>query len=84
MSVTTLPNERKLITRIEVIRVMPQLTDEEPIDGLIEDPWKVLDCEPDPSGCEVIFEDEAFSGSNRDTLYYVRAIEEHERDYQCR
>ena len=69
-------NERKLITRIEVIRVMPQLTDDEPIDGLIEDPWKVLDCKPDPSGCEVIFEDEEFPGSNRDTLYYVRAIEE--------
>lgn len=69
-------DQRKLITRIEVIRVLPQVHDKEPIKDLIADPWKVFECAPDQRGCEVSFSDEDFPALGRDALYYVRAIEE--------
>ncbi len=43
--------------------------------GLVEDPWRVLPCPADGSGCVVEFADAEFSGSGRDAVYYVRAIE---------
>ena len=46
------------------------------LEGLVEDPWRVLACDPDPAGCQVAFADEEFATSGRDALYYVRAIEE--------
>ena len=36
--------ERNKITRIEVIKITPQNSNEEDINNLIMDPWKVLDC----------------------------------------
>ncbi|MBI1238645.1 MAG: DUF3604 domain-containing protein [Alphaproteobacteria bacterium] len=69
-------NERKLITRIEVVRIRPQATPGEPVDELIEDVWRSFTCEPNPEGCTVSFSDEEFASAGRDTLYYVRAIEE--------
>ncbi|NQZ96951.1 MAG: DUF3604 domain-containing protein [Myxococcales bacterium] len=69
-------DRRRLITRIEVIRVRPQQVRGEPIAGLIEDPWRSFRCDPDPSGCAVTFADPEFGQQGRDTLYYVRAIEE--------
>lgn len=69
-------DERKLITRIEVIRVRPQISDDEKVASLIEDPWKVLECDPTEAGCSVDFEDPEFRTSSRDALYYVRAIQE--------
>ncbi len=68
--------ERKLITRIEVIRIRPQSYENEPVDNLIEDVWKQFECPKDPAGCMVDFEDPEFDTVRRDTLYYVRAIEE--------
>ena len=68
-------DERRLITRIEVVRVRTQLGPDESVATLIEDPWKVLPCEPDATGCRVAFSDDAFLASGRDALYYVRAIE---------
>ena len=47
-----------------------------PLRGLIDDPWQKLACEPSPSGCVVQFEDPDFAAAGRDTVYYVRAIEE--------
>ncbi len=69
-------DERYLIDRIEVIRVRPQNYQDEPVDELIEDSWRVFECEPDPAGCSVEFTDAEFMSGGRDALYYVRAIEE--------
>jgi hypothetical protein len=69
-------DQRRRISRIEVVRIRPQVDESENIDGLVEDPWKVLTCPGDPAGCQVAFTDESFSSVGRDALYYVRAIEE--------
>jgi hypothetical protein len=69
-------DERKLVTRIEVVRIRPQARPGEPVAGLIEDPWKTLPCEPSQNGCVAQFEDPDFTAAGRDTVYYVRAIEE--------
>lgn len=66
---------RHEIDRIEVVRIRPQLNENEGMDHLIEDPWKVLPCPPNRDGCQVAFTDPDFSGSGRDAVYYVRAIE---------
>jgi hypothetical protein len=69
-------NERKLVTRIEVVRIRPQATPGEDVAGLIEDPWLVHACPADPAGCTFRFEDPDHASDARDALYYVRAIEE--------
>lgn len=69
-------DERRRISRIEVIRIRPQTAPEEPIAALIEDPWRSLDCPPGPAGCTVEFSDPAFPESGREVVYYVRAIQE--------
>jgi len=58
------------------VRIKPQASPDEPVDSLIEDPWRVYPCPPSPDGCIVEFADEDFMSSARETLYYVRAIEE--------
>jgi len=68
-------DERKPITRIEVVRIRPQASPTETVASRIEDPWKVLPCEPSQAGCVVHFEDPDFATAARDTTYYVRAIE---------
>lgn len=69
-------DQRKLITTIEIIRIRPQSYSGEPIDPLIEDPWKTFECTPSQEGCVVEFQDEQFLGSNREIVYYARAIQE--------
>lgn len=69
-------DERNLITRIEVVRIRPQITPNEPVADLIEDPWRIFQCAPDPAGCSVEFSDPEFSRGRRDVAYYVRAIQE--------
>lgn len=69
-------DERYLIERIEVVRIRPQSYAGEPVEGLIEDAWRVFECAPNSSGCSVDFSDPEFASSGRDTVYYVRAIEE--------
>ena len=66
-------DERYYIDRIEVVRIRPQSRKDEPVKELIEDQWKVLKCERNRAGCSVEFSDPDFS---RDTVYYVRAIQE--------
>ena len=68
--------QRRLITRIEVVRIRPQMRAGEAIAGLVEDPWKVIPCDADPAGCVATFTDAELGVSARDALYYVRAIEE--------
>ena len=69
-------NERKRITRIEIVRIQRQISEEEPIAPLIDDPWKVVECPDSEQGCQVQFSDPAFPKMQRDTLYYVRAIQQ--------
>ena len=69
-------DERYAITRIEVVRIHPRSGPEEPVDDLIETPWKTFACNGGPEGCAVEFEDEEYPGASRDTVYYVRAIQE--------
>ncbi|MCA9505696.1 MAG: DUF3604 domain-containing protein [Myxococcota bacterium] len=66
---------RRPISRIEIVRIQPQRTPDEAIIGLVEDPWRVIDCEPDPQGCVATFVDPDYVRGGRDVLYYARAIE---------
>ena len=69
-------DERKAIARIEVVRIRPQMGRDEAVADLIEDPWRVLHCDPDASSCSVEFGDSEYPDAGRDTVYYVRAIQE--------
>jgi Protein of unknown function (DUF3604) len=69
-------DERKVITRIEVVRIRPQQTQGEPLEPLIDDPWQTFQCPPDQNGCQASFDDPDFAGRERDAVYYARAIEE--------
>ena len=68
--------QRHRIDRIEVVRIRPQLHPEEDLAELVEDPWKVFPCSPDEAGCIAEFEDPAFASGERETIYYVRALQE--------
>lgn len=70
-------DERREITRIEVIKITPQNYNDEPVENLIQDVWKVHKCKPNSQGeCRFRFSDPDYSKNGRDSLYYVRAIEE--------
>ena len=69
-------DRRKGISRIEVVRIRPRQGAHESARELIEDPWKVLPCEPASAGCSVEFEDPEFPRQQREMIYYVRAIQE--------
>jgi hypothetical protein len=68
-------DRRRPITRIEVVRIRPQVHEGEAVDGLIEDPWRVFPCDPGGETCTVEFSDEQFQTDGREALYYARAIE---------
>jgi hypothetical protein len=67
---------RRRITRIEVVRIRPQERPGEPVEKLIEDPWRRFPCPNDRAGCMVEFDDPDFVPGGRSALYYVRAIQE--------
>ncbi len=69
-------DERRRITRIEIVRIRPQVRAGEPVEALIEDPWRVFACPPRREGCAVEFTDEEFPAAGREAVYYVRAIQE--------
>ena len=56
--------------------IRPQSRPGESVDPLIEDPWQVLACPAGNSGCVATFSDPDFESGGRDSVYYVRAIEE--------
>lgn len=69
-------DERLRIERIEIVRIRPQRTANEPLEDLIDDPWKVLPCPRGTTPCQVTFEDPEFVDRQRPTLYYARALQE--------
>jgi len=69
-------DRRHRITRIEVVRIRRQMTPDETISELIDDPFITLPCPESSDVCEVTFEDAGFPSAGREVLYYVRAIQE--------
>ena len=69
-------DRRRRITRIEVVRVRPQVSPEEDIADLIDDPWRTLHCDDTLGGCAGTFVDPEFSTLGRDSVYYARVFEE--------
>jgi len=67
-------SKRHPLDRIEVVRIRPQITPDEPLDGLVDDPFLILDCAGQTT-CEASFSDPDFIAGGRDALYYVRAIQ---------
>ena len=67
--------ERHAMDRIEVVRIRPQISPDEDLADLIEDPFLTFDCDSQTT-CEVSFSDPDFVSGGRDALYYVRAIQE--------
>jgi hypothetical protein len=69
-------DERKRIARIEIVRIRPRAEPGEPLEALIEDPWRRFECADAGDGCRVVFEDAEHATAGRDGVYYARAIEE--------
>jgi hypothetical protein len=67
---------RRIIERIDIVRIRPRISRGEDVAGLVEDAWKSFACAPDEGGCVVEFEDADFVTSGRDSVYYARVIEE--------
>ncbi len=67
-------DERKAITRIEVVRIKPQIAEDEPLETLIEDPWRTFECASEED-CSIEFSDPEYPTLNRSVAYYVRAIQ---------
>lgn len=68
-------DKRRRISRIEVVRIRPQLRADEPVGPLVTDPLLVLPCPPE-GPCKVHFSDPEHATQGRDAFYYVRAIQE--------
>jgi hypothetical protein len=68
-------DRRKPIDRIEVIRILPQQQPGEPVEDLIQDPWRTFACSGDAAGCMVEFSDEEPARRTREAIYYVRALQ---------
>jgi hypothetical protein len=69
-------DERRQISRVEVVRISRQMSEAEAVEDLIEDPWLTIPCPADEEVCEVEFEDPWYPSAGREVVYYVRAIQE--------
>ena len=68
--------ERHKITHIDIIRVRPQISPDEDVAGLIDDPWATYQCKDNGTGCAFKFRDPSFADGHRMATYYVRAVQE--------
>lgn len=68
-------DERRPLERIEIVRIRPQRSADEPLDDLVEDPWRIFPCPAGESGCVAEFTDPEFPADARDTVYYARVVE---------
>lgn len=71
-------DRRKAITRIEVVRIRPQVSPDEAVATLVENQWRVFECPAQGRGCTIEFEDPDYSINKRNTLYYARVIQQPE------
>jgi hypothetical protein len=69
-------DRRKAITRIEVVRIRPQISPDESITPLVENQWRIFECPGQGAGCTVEFDDQDYDANKRNTLYYARVIQE--------
>lgn len=69
-------DERRRITRVEVVRIRPQISPDEKIEDLIDDPFETIPCPGTGPTCSVSFSDPDFVAGEREVAYYVRAIQE--------
>lgn len=71
------PGDQRLpIVRLEIIRVRSQQQPGEPLQDLIDDPWRIIDCPADGQGCRAEISDPEFNQLQRNTAYYARAIQQ--------
>ena len=66
---------RRLVTRVEVVRIRPRMHPDEKVADLVDDPWRSFACDPDPAGCVVTFSDPEFERAGREAVYYARVFE---------
>ncbi len=71
-------DERRQITRIEVVKIRPQASASEKLADLIEDRYLIHTCKPSADGCTFTFTDPEYTKGKRDAIYYVKAIQEAE------
>ena len=73
------PSDRRhTIDRLEIVRIRAQGGEDEPIGSLIEDPWRVFECEEGSEECRAEWSDPEFAleaASGREVIYYARAIQ---------
>ena len=66
---------RQPIDRIEIVKITPQIDPGEPLESLIVDPWKTVDCDPSPEGCKATFHDPDYAAAGRPAVYYARVLQ---------
>ena len=64
------------IERLEVVKILPRTAASEKPADLIQDPWRVFDCNGQENHCSAEFTDPEFTIDGREAAYYVRAIQE--------
>jgi len=67
--------ERTLLW-FDLVGQWPQVSSAEPLETLIQDPYRSFTCDPDPEGCTAAFDDPDFLTDGRPASYYVRVYQE--------
>ena len=68
-------DKRKTLSRIEIVKIRPQIRPDEKITPLVEDPWRTFDCPSNGEACIAEFEDSKYVEQGRAALYYARVIQ---------